>query len=253
MKTIEDILKEMRKPKSNCPKDERYEVAYSVADLESVLKNFADQIDTAVKYQFREVTKTIPAHLREATKKEEVVVAKMQTTTPTCEKSSQVGNAAKCKELLGEVYDLLDKSKSYINDIESTDRKREFSHYLTRAKNLVDNIINQELSANVSVGNMAAMREVLEEFVKYSELVQQMGIFVRDSLVKITTKAREAIAKPPRNCDMYNAADEFMEDFADSALLDEWKKYRESNFTTPLQEGFHCIEWLFAEAKGEKK
>jgi hypothetical protein len=52
-------------------------------------------------------------------------------------------NAEKCKELLGEVYYLIDKSKSYSNYIESIDRKREFSRYLTKAKNLVDNIINQ--------------------------------------------------------------------------------------------------------------
>lgn len=38
----------------------------------------------AAKHQFREVTKTIP--------REEVVVSKMETTTPTYEKSSQVGN-----------------------------------------------------------------------------------------------------------------------------------------------------------------
>jgi hypothetical protein len=52
-------------------------------------------------------------------------------------------NAEKCKETLGEVYDLIDKSKSYSNYIESIDKKRKFSHYLTRAKNLIDDIINQ--------------------------------------------------------------------------------------------------------------
>ena len=81
--------------------------------------------------------------------------------TEFCERmnaqGNKIGNAAKCKEELGEVYNLLDKAKSYINDIEPIDRKRQFSHYLTRAKNLVDNIINQELSSNVSVGNAAQM------------------------------------------------------------------------------------------------
>jgi hypothetical protein len=92
----------------------------------------------------------------------DVVVAESETTTATCKESLQVGNAAKCKELLGEVYVLLDKSKSYIIDVESIDRRREFSHYLTRAKNLVDNIISQELGANVSVGNAAKMRDALK-------------------------------------------------------------------------------------------
>ena len=62
-----------------------------------------------------------------------------------------------------------------------------------------------------------------------------------------------ALSAPPRNCDRYDTADEFMEDFADRALLEEWKKWRESNFTTPLQEGFYCIDWLFNRAKGEQK
>lgn len=79
METIEDALQEMRKPKSNCPKDERYEVAYSVADLESILKNFADRIEAAVKRE------------REA----------------TCEKSSQVGNAAELREVCQKMIDIL--------------------------------------------------------------------------------------------------------------------------------------------------
>lgn len=54
----------------------------------------------------------------------------------------------------------------------------------------------------LQVGNAAQIREALKAFVDYSDLVQRMGIFVRDSLVKITTKARAALAKPPRNCDV---------------------------------------------------
>ena len=81
----------------------------------------------------------------------------MRKATRLVTRRSVKKNLAKCKEELGEVYNLLDKAKSYINDIEPIDRKRQFSHYLTRAKNLVDNIINQELSSNVSVGNAAQM------------------------------------------------------------------------------------------------
>ena len=39
-------------------------------------------------------------------------------------------------------------------------------------------------------------------FVEYSELVCRMGMFNRDRLIAITTKARDALAKPPRNCDV---------------------------------------------------
>lgn len=51
--------------------------------------DLADRIEAAAKRQFRDTTKMIP---------EEVAVSKMETTTPTCEKSSQVGNAAAMRE-----------------------------------------------------------------------------------------------------------------------------------------------------------
>ena len=52
------------------------------------------------------------------------------------------------------------------------------------------------------VGNAAKMREALKEFVEYSNLVCRMGMFNRDRLVSITKKASDAIAAPPRNCDI---------------------------------------------------
>ena len=86
-------------------------------------------------------------------------------------------------------------------------------------------------------GDMAAMREALEEFVKYSELVQRMGIFVRDSLVKITTKAREALSAPPRNIDRIN-------NYSD--MVDAWNNYIRTYHGTI--DGFFA--WLFDKAKG---
>ena len=53
----------------------------------------------------------------------------------------------------------------------------------------------------MEANNMAAMREALGAFVEYSELVCRMGMFNRDNLVAITTKARAALSAPPRNCD----------------------------------------------------
>lgn len=52
-------------------------------------------------------------------------------------------------------------------------------------------------------GNAAAMREALDLFVEYSELVCKMGMFNRDRLIAITTKARAALAAPARNCDRF--------------------------------------------------
>lgn len=55
-------------------------------------------------------------------------------------------------------------------------------------------------------GNAAAMHEALELFVEYSELVCRMGMFNRDRLVAITTKAKVALSEPARNCDRQECA-----------------------------------------------
>lgn len=89
MKTVDEILSEMRKPKSNCPKDERYEVAYSVADLESVLKNFADRIEAAAK-----ALKADRDNWRRQALDEDA------RANATCKESLQVGNAAAIYEAL---------------------------------------------------------------------------------------------------------------------------------------------------------
>ena len=57
-------------------------------------------------------------------------------------------------------------------------------------------------------GTQMNMREVLEAFVEYSELVCRMGIFNRDRLIAITTKARAALAAPVRNCDAGTAEEQ---------------------------------------------
>lgn len=114
---------------------------------------------------------------------------------PTCEKSSAVGNAAKCKELLREVYDLLDKSKSYIKDVESINRKRQISHYLTRAKNLVDNIIN----ADTIVGDAAKMREACTNIAEYTKAAKchTTDAHILGYLDQIESWAKAALAAPP--------------------------------------------------------
>jgi hypothetical protein len=77
METIEDIVREMRKRFEPYAKSDSNDARY-VAYLGYA--EFADRI--------------------EAAHKREVVVAKMGTTTPTCDKSSQVGNAAAMYEAL---------------------------------------------------------------------------------------------------------------------------------------------------------
>ena len=55
--------------------------------------------NVSVKHQFREVAKMMPH--------EEVDVSKMETTTPTREESSAVGNAAAMREALEQIRELL--------------------------------------------------------------------------------------------------------------------------------------------------
>ena len=55
--------------------------------------------NVSVKHQFREVAKMIPH--------EEMDVSKIETTTPTREKSSAVGNAAAMREALEQIRELL--------------------------------------------------------------------------------------------------------------------------------------------------
>ena len=60
-------------------------VAYiQTAESPSSVLGFANRIEAAANHQFRDTTKMIP---------EEMAVSKMETTTPTCSKSLQVGNA----------------------------------------------------------------------------------------------------------------------------------------------------------------
>ena len=57
-------------------------------------------------------------------------------------------------------------------------------------------------SKNRPSSDAAAVREALKSYVEYSKLVCRMGMFIRDRLVEITTKAKAALAAPPRNCDV---------------------------------------------------
>ena len=65
--------------------------------------------NVSANHQFREVAKMIPH--------EEVAVSKMETTTPTSEKSSSVGNAEAMREALMMVKRLFDGRLMWQTDI----------------------------------------------------------------------------------------------------------------------------------------
>jgi hypothetical protein len=87
MKTVDEILREMRKMGENYSISESNDCRYVAYWLGTT---FADRIEAAVKNQFRDTTKTMP----------EVAVADSATTNPTSKDSLEVGNEAALREAL---------------------------------------------------------------------------------------------------------------------------------------------------------
>lgn len=89
--TIADIMAEMRTFADSMEKHLLYDLRECATDYLRVL---ADRIEAA-DHRFREITKMIP-HA-------EAAAAEMETTTPTSEESSVVGNAVAMREALEKV------------------------------------------------------------------------------------------------------------------------------------------------------
>ena len=89
--TVADIMSEMREYADNMEKHLLYDLRECATDYLRVL---ADRIEAA-DHRFREITKMIPH--------EEAAAAEMETTTPTSEKSSVVGDAAAMHEALNKI------------------------------------------------------------------------------------------------------------------------------------------------------
>lgn len=86
------------------------------------------------------------------------------------------------------------------------------------------------------------MREALEAFVEYSELVCKMGMLRRERLVEITAKARAALAAPPRNCDR-----DLSDRRAIWAELRQWVHAKSCGCATEPSAS-DAFEWLLAPA-----
>lgn len=126
---------------------------------------------------------------------------------------------------------------------------------------LLPNLAYKDVTISEHVSNAAAMREALYAITQIDtrmlkrllrELVEA-DIFdggqIRNTIHAVE-KARQAIAAPPRNCDLYRTKKEL-----DAA----YEKYREyvimsnSNPFVAKDEMMTKEDWLFAEAKGEAK
>jgi hypothetical protein len=111
-------------------------------------------------------------------------------------------------------------------------------------RNYADRIEAAILREREAVGNVAAMREVLDEI-----RVAAMSDYEPDADYLIE-KCNAALGAPPRNCDIYRTKKE-----RDAA----YKKYREyvilssANPYVAQDEMMSKEEWLIAEVKGETK
>ena len=96
--TIADIVAEIRKCADRMERHLLYDLSECPTDYLRVL---ADRIETAVKHQFREVTKMIPH--------EEVAVSKMETT-PT-------GNSAAMREAFANISEYARAATCYTDNL----------------------------------------------------------------------------------------------------------------------------------------
>lgn len=99
-------------------------------------------------------------------------------------------------------------------------------------------------AASDTAGNCAKLREALKLFVEESELVCRIGMFNRNRLVEITTKARAALDAPPRNCDIYTTEDAV--DTATVTVRDECDACPSLDMEAPCV--FCMVRWLLAPA-----
>lgn len=102
-------------------------------------------------------------------------------------------------------------------------------------EDLVKNIIRD--ANQKAEGNAAAMREALEQIIDHIDslvIKDDVKYTIYQSIVEM---AKRALSTPARNCDRFTT-------FADA--LNAWREF------DPREAGVFD-EWLFAEAKGEKK
>lgn len=83
------------------------------------------------------------------------------------------------------------------------------------------------------------LREALELFVEYSELVCRMGMFNRNSLIKLTTKAKAALAEPVKNCEVGTASEQYKRWLAFCRRYDA--TCSGCSFDEPLDSIAHCF------------
>ena len=118
--------------------------------------------NVSVNHQFREVAKMIPH--------EEVDVSKMETTTPTSEKSSAVGNAAAMREAF-EKFNAADLSW-----------------------------LESPLDGDSSTIYNSNKKEITIPYWRVAELLNEVKA--------AQDMAKAALAKPPRNCDVGTAEEQ---------------------------------------------
>ena len=146
---------------------------------------------------------------------EEVDVSKMETTTPIREKSSVVGNSAKMREAL-EKFNAVDLSW-----------------------------LEFPLDGDSSTIYNSNKKEITIPYWRVAELLN--GVKAAQDM------AKAALSAPPRNCDLFETPKEAGEAFISQECENPCVNCTVSDeCNNPLVH--ECgIEWLFSEAKGDKK
>ena len=185
--TIADIMAEMRTFADSMEKHLLYDLRECATDYLRVL---ADRIEAA-DHRFREVAKMIPH--------EEVAAAKIETTTPTAEKSSVVGNAEKCRRANSKPM-TLDKAIANAEEVvDETPCGQEHSQLAEWLRELRE----------IKNSNVAAMREAVDKLLNFLrwEYAQDYPA-PRDKLADAIDIGVAALSTPPRNCDVGTAEEQ---------------------------------------------
>lgn len=139
-----------------------------------------------------QTSKTINDFLRE------MGVAKMETTTPTCKESLQVGNEHKPMTL----DEAIAHAEEMVNDTPCGREHKQLADWLKKLR-------------EIKISNAAKRREALEEIRDATHIwITVGGISARRTIEMVADIAAAALSEPPRNCDRYRT-------LADA--LDAWR------------------------------
>ena len=261
LKTHAEIIAEMRGADNKCQlatKDGTgcYHCPFGSAASNCVFDNYADRLDAAhkrevdaLKQRLAELNAEIAAKDAVIMRLNDALAEEQRRKMATTEKSSVVGDAAKLPKTVDLRFDICRNIELVLKigrDYQNKDGYRG-AHYDT-VKLLCDAIEYQQeqLKTKTKVGDAAKLREAIEAVLlafNYGEstIVNQLPF---SKLLPMLRKCVEALAAPPRNCDIY-----LTEEAVDAATMTvrDCKACSRIDMEAPCV--FCMVRWLLAPAK----